>query len=381
MSRIFVSEPQLKGREAEYVQQVIASGRLTQGPWVSRFETEFAKFCGVEHAVATMNGTAALHLALIAAGVRPKDRVIVPALSYVATANAVRYTGATPVFVDVHPDTWCLDPGAVERILSIQKCKAIVPVHLYGVPADMEELQRLAVKHGCVVVEDAAEAHGARSIRRRVGSIGDFGAFSFYGNKIMTCGEGGMVTTHSRLHAETLRLYRGQGMGPKRYWHSVVGYNYRMTELQAALGVAQLEQHDTAARTRERVVTQYHALMPTQVFQQYSVGDTPANWMVTVLVPPGVNRDAVIARMEVDWIETRPAFPLIAHMPPYARAHLRSSTVGELRNSAVVSERGINLPTHGGLTKEDVDRIVRSFEVAIAADADINSLQPTGATV
>ena len=256
LARISVACPVLNGRETEYVMECMRTSWISSvGRFVTEFERGFADFCGVRHAVATNNGTTALHLALVAIGIKPDDEVIVPSLTYIASANAVKYCGATPVFVDNDPVTFNIDPAAVEAAIT-ERTKAIIPVHLYGHMADMDVLIEIATKHDLLIVEDAAEAVGARYKGRRAGSLGTCATFSFFGNKILTTGEGGMVTTNDGELAERLKLLRGQGMDPqRRYWFPEIGYNYRMTNLAAAIGLGQLEniEHHLSADRRAHV--------------------------------------------------------------------------------------------------------------------------------
>src|SRR5581483_301487 len=249
-----VAEPFLGDEELRYVAECVQTGWVSSaGKFVRRFEELFAELFEVEHAVAVSNGTTALHLALLALGIGPGDEVIVPALTFVATANAVTYCGATPVFADSEPTTWNIDPELAAAAVT-PRTKAIVAVHLYGHPADLDPLLELGVP----VVEDAAEAHGARYRGRPVGSLGAVGTFSFYGNKIVTTGEGGMVVTDRADLAARVRQLRDHGMDPdRRYWHPVLGFNYRLTNLQAALGVAQLEKLDAILERKARLAELY----------------------------------------------------------------------------------------------------------------------------
>ncbi|HHY55465.1 MAG TPA: DegT/DnrJ/EryC1/StrS family aminotransferase, partial [Chloroflexi bacterium] len=253
-----VYTPLLNGREEKYLLDAVRSGWISSlGAYVTRFEEAFARFCGVRHAISVSNGTVAIHLALHALGIGPGDEVIVPSLTFVATANAVHYTGATPVFADVDPVTWCLDPADVRRRLT-SRTRAVIPVHLYGHPAPMPDLQALAAEHDLLVIEDAAEAHGAAIVGRRVGGWGRIGAFSFYANKIITTGEGGMLTTDDDALAARCRMLRDHAMPPqRRYWHDEVGFNYRMTNLQAAVGVAQMERIDSFIRRKREIAARY----------------------------------------------------------------------------------------------------------------------------
>ena len=236
MSFIPVAAPSIGSREIAYVTDAVQSGWVSSiGPYLERFEQAFAEYVGVTRAVAVSNGTVGLHLALYALGIGAGDEVIVPDLTFVATAHAVIQTGATPVFVDVEPDTWCMDPAAVREAIT-PRTRAVIPVHLYGHAADMSAINMLAEEYGLLVVEDAAEAHGAEISGQRVGGLGQVGVFSFYGNKIMTTGEGGMLTTNDSILADRLRYLKDHGMSPaERYYHTELAFNYRMTNLQAAV--------------------------------------------------------------------------------------------------------------------------------------------------
>jgi perosamine synthetase len=360
-----VSSPTFLGNERQYVLDCIDRTELSMGSYVRRFEEAFADFCGVNHAMTCANGTVALHLAMLAHDVRPGDRVLMPALTYVATANAVTYCGGVPVFCDVDPDTWCISPIDVERTLrQLAKHRirpvGIVPVHLYGAMADMCQLKSIAEEYGMWIVEDAAEAHGAVYKGVRAGGQGNLATFSFYGNKIITTGEGGMVVTNDHHLDAVMRTYRGQGMDPnRRYWHDVVGYNYRMANVPAAIGLAQLERFEQHAAMREEVAEAYRFYMPYEFkFQEVLPNTRSSNWMVTVLVPKGVNRDEVMRRMANDGVETRPVFVPMTDLPPY-----RSVTPPVSRD---VASRGINLPTYASLLSADVQRVVQTLVKALS---------------
>lgn len=355
-----VAEPIFVGREHEYVLDCLMTRQVSGGSYVTAFEHLFARTVGVEHAIACMNGTVALHLALLAMGLQPGDEVIMPSLTYVATANAVTYCGATPVFCDVEPGLWCASPTDVLRRITT-RTKGILAVHLYGCPANMVALQAIAEANGLWLVEDAAEAHGAQHHGKTVGSLGDIGTFSFYGNKVITCGEGGMVTTNNDSHAERMRLFRGQGMDPtRRYWHPVIGYNYRMTNMQAALGLAQLETLGWHQQRRRECVHEYHHWFNSVgiEFQQTRKDSTHANWMFTILVPADKDRDVVMRRMEEQGVETRPAFVPMHKLPMYACTQPYPVTED-------VAMRGINLPTHAGMTPERILKVCVSAASAI----------------
>ncbi len=353
--KIQISQPMLVGREREYVLQCLDTNWISSiGEFITRFETTFAVQAGTPYAVACCNGTAALHLALIAAGVGPGDEVLIPALTFVATAGAVRHCNAIPVLVDVEPDTWNLNPELIEAAVTT-RTKAIVPVHLYGHPADMDPIREIASRYGLAVIEDAAEAHGARYRGRLAGSLGDLAAFSFFGNKLITCGEGGMVTTASKELADRVRLYRGQGMdATRRYWHTVIGYNYRMTNVAAAIGLGQAERLDWHLARRREVAGWYHRHLESyqDLFQLPVERDDVAHayWMFSVVLRNADrdDRDRVIVRLAADGIETRPFFFSVQEMPPYADCR------GTWEVSTDLAARGMNLPTHAALTEEDV---------------------------
>lgn len=357
-----VAHPVLDGNERLYVNECLETSWISaNGRFVPLFEEAFARFCGVDHAVAVSSGTAALHLALLALGVGPGDEVIVPALTYVASANAVVYCGARPVFADSDPQTWNLDPAALEELIT-PRTRGIIVVHLYGHPADMDPVLEAAARHGLFVLEDAAQAHGAEYKQRRVGGLGDAAVFSFFGNKIITTGEGGMVVTRNAALAEKVRLLRGQGMDPsRRYWFPVVGYNYRMTNLQAAVGLAQLERIEQRLAERQQVAAWYDRhLAPLEDFLIRPSAQPWARhvyWLYSVVLRETVplERDEVAAALEERGIETRPVFWPVHLLPPYAPAANRLPVAEE------IARRGLSLPTHSLLTEDDVARVAEAL--------------------
>lgn len=350
-----IASPDLSGNESAYVNECMESTWISSmGHFITDFEVAFSKVAGSRHAIATNNGTTALHLALIALGIGPGDEVIVPALTYIATANAVTYCGATPVFADVEPDTMNLDPADIEHRIT-ERTKAIIPVHLYGHPADMSSIMLIADRHGLTVVEDAAEAHGAELEGRRVGSLAHVGVFSFFGNKIITTGEGGAVTTDDDDLAERLRLLRGQGMDPnRRYWFEEVGFNYRMTNIAAAIGVAQLERFEQLLERRREIGSAY-----TRRLQAVKGLELPVqrpetrrvDWLYTILVSgfSTEQRNTLIEFLREDGIETRPVFYPLHLMPPY-----RTEPAATFPVSERLGAEGISLPTHTLLTDDDL---------------------------
>jgi perosamine synthetase len=355
--RYRLAAPDLSGNELAYVSECVRSTWVSSlGPFVSEFEARVAEFAGARHAISTCNGTVALHLALSALGIGPDDEVIVPSLTYVASANAVRYCGATPVFADVDPQTWCIAPASVERLLT-PRTRAILPVHLYGQPCDMEALGAIARSHQLGVVEDAAEALGAQHGGRPVGALGDVGTFSFFGNKIVTTGEGGMVLTNDDLLAQRLRLLRNQGMDTgRRYWHPVLGYNYRMTNVAAALGVAQMERVGQFLADRRQIADWYHERLrgvERLVLPREAPGTRHVFWLYSLLVAQAQERDALMEGLAERGVETRPFFYPIHQFPMYRDC--RSDAGCPV--ACDVASRGISLPSSSYLKEGDVEFI------------------------
>src|SRR5438445_1321885 len=349
-----ISKPLIGAREKELVLEALDSGWVSSiGKYIDEFEANFARYCGTEYALAVSNVTTGLHLALDTLGLGPGDEVIIPDLTFVATANAVAYTGAKPVLADIDADTLCLDPASVKSLLS-PRTKAIMPVHLYGHPADMDALTEIADAHGVTIVEDAAEAHGAQYKGRRVGGLGRCGVFSFYGNKVITTGEGGMLTTNDReLHQHAKRL-RDHAMSPqRRYFHEERGFNYRITNLQAALGVAQLERIGDFLERRAEIMSWYNSEIATTDhirLNRVKNWAKSAFWMVCLEVDwlDETRRDAFMQALKARGIDTRPYFCAMSSMPMYKQASLPIS--------ARKSQIGVNLPSYYELTKVEVQR-------------------------
>lgn len=358
-TKIRIANPDLEGNEAAYVNEAIESTWISStGKFVTRFEAEFAELCGAKDALSVCNGTIALHLALLGLDVRPGDEVLVPSLTYVATANAVRYMGAEPVFVDVDPQTWCMDPCQLEKHVT-RRTKGIIAVHLYGHPADMDEVNHLAAVHGLWVVEDAAEAHFATYRDRPTGSLAKIGTFSFYGNKLLTCGEGGAVTVSDPHLAMRMRTLRGQGADPKRrYYFPVTGYNFRLTNVACAILCAQLERKDEMMATRRKIYARYRERLidvPGIGMQPVASWATLAPWLFSVLVDRsayGISRDELAMKLSDAGIETRPFFIPLHTMPPF-----RENAGASLPVTEGISSQGLNLPTYTQLSDEDIDRI------------------------
>jgi perosamine synthetase len=355
--RIDIARPSLEGNELRYVSECIETGWVSSaGRFVTLFEQMFADFTGTTHGVAVTSGTAALHVALTALGIGPGMEVIVPALTFVAPANAVLYAGATPVIVDVDPATWTLSPAAVAAAIT-SRTRAIVAVHLYGQPCEMDAIRAIARTHDLFVIEDAAEAHGATHRGRPVGGMGNVGCFSFYGNKAVTTGEGGICVTDDPQLASRMRLLRDHGMTPgRRYWHDVVGFNYRMTNLQAAVGVAQMERIGSLLEKRSQVAAAYRdrlASIPGLTVPADMPWSQRVCWLYTILIDQpefGADRDTVIQAMATAGIETRPMFHPVNILPPYR--HSPPCPVAER-----LSPAGVSLPSHPSLGLDEIQQV------------------------
>jgi perosamine synthetase len=363
-----VSEPVLGDRELELVADCIRTGWISSsGRYIGEFETGWADYCGRKHGVAVSNGTVALQLAIATLDLQPGDEVILPTFTIISCAMAVVYAGARPVFVDVDPDTWCMDVGQVEdRITS--RTKAVMPVHIYGHPVDMAPLLAIAEKHGIAVVEDAAEAHGAEyrmpstSTWRRCGSFGELSTFSFYANKLVTTGEGGMVMTDDDDLADRLRSLRNLAFrSDRRFLHDELGFNFRMTNIQAALGVAQLERITETVSRKRAIADRYTRNLGAASQLQVPVERPWARsvfWMYGVVLPEGIDRTAVefADQLRAMGVETRPFF-LGMHRQPALQKRGVVVETDRFPVSDRLAERGLYLPSGVGLTDEQVDQV------------------------
>lgn len=353
--------PDLSGNERAYVLECMDSTWISSiGPFIERFERAVAEATGAAHAIAVCNGTVALHLALHALGLGPGDEVIVPSFTYIASVNAIAQTGATPVFAESRRSDWLLDVEDAARRVT-PRTRAIMPVHLYGHACDMAAVGALADRHGLAVVEDCAEALGTTLAGRHVGRFGAVGTFSFFGNKTVTTGEGGMLITDDPALAARLRQAKGQGQSlTRRYWHEVPGFNYRMTNVAAAIGTAQMERLPGILARKRALAAGYRALLAEcrVEFQEPLPGMEGSDWLVSLLLPEGVDRDRVMADLAAEGIETRPVFYPAHHMPMYAQA-LRLPVAEE------IARRGMSLPSYPDLTGADVERVAAALGAAL----------------
>ena len=363
-----VCEPTLAGNELKYVTEAVETNWISsRGTFIHKFEALFAEKMGARYGVACANGTVSLHLALATTGIGPGDEVIIPTFTMIATANAVAYLGATPVLVDSEPVTWNVDVAQVEAKIT-PRTKAIIPVHTYGHPVEMDALNAIARKHGLFVLEDAAEAHGARYRGRPVGSLGDAASFSFYGNKIITTGEGGMVTTNREDVARLAWNLRDHAFSAERhFWHKFMGYNYRITNLQAAVGLAQTEQLEKFVAARRANAAYY-----TSLLRQIPGIVTPpeADWAVNVFWMYGILLDAAfpLTRDELRnglakrGIETRTFF-IPMHCQPIYFDHYRGQRYPVAED---LCKRGLYLPSASNLTRAEVETVVAAIQECVA---------------
>jgi len=357
--------PVLGEKELRYVSETVKEGWISSvgGRFVTGFEEGFSKYCGVQHGVAVSSGTTALHLAVAALGIGEGDQVLVPPLTHIACANMVKLTGAKPVFVDCAPNTWGMDPSWIESKIT-SRTKAIMVVHLFGHPVDMDPILAIAKKHNLYVIEDAAEAHGAEYKGKRCGSLGHIGCFSFYANKIITTGEGGMLVTNDAKIANQARKLRDQGYEKeRRFWHKEFGFNYRLTNLQAAIGLAQLERLDEFVATRRRNAQLYNKLLKSVkglVLPPEESWAKNVYWMYSVLVEKDfpLKRDQLISHLKTLGIDSRPFFYPLHLQPLYEKSY-----AGEhYPVSERLSELGLNLPSGNELTETQVKFIADAIQ-------------------
>jgi len=352
-----ISRPLIGEEEIAAVEQVLRSGKLAQGEKVAEFEGAFAKYCGTKYAVATDNGTSALIVALTAAGIGPGDEVITTPFTFIATANAIIFTGAKPVFADIDPSTFNINPELVERVIT-KKTKAILPVHLYGLMADMPTINSIAKNHELIVVEDAAQAHGADIRGKKAGSWGLAGTFSFYPTKNMTTGEGGIITTNDETLANKARIFRNQGM-EKRYYHDIIGYNFRMTDIAAAIGIEQLRKLEKFTKARIRNANYLTKKLITMNLE-----------LKTPFVPKGYrhvfhqytirvkNREEIIKKLD----EAGVGYGIYYPVPVHKQKPFKAYSNQKFPESEKASKEVISLPIYPLLTSKHLDAVANALE-------------------
>jgi len=343
-----ITEPDLIGNEYKYLTDAFLSTFISSGgEYVDKFESNFSKYISKKHGVATSNGTTALHLALLALDIKGGDEVIVPDLTFAATINAVLHANATPVIVDIEKDSWCINPDEIKKAIT-PKTKAIIPVHIYGQPCDMDSIMNIAKINNLYVIEDCAEAHGAMYKNKKIGSFGDISCFSFFGNKILTTGEGGMCLTDSDFLNERMRILRDHGMSKnKKYWHDMVGYNYRLTNIQAAIGVAQLEKIELVLKNRKKYELMYRKALKNVSgikFQEDNLKHREkVVWFVPVILEGEKEKEILVNELKALGLDTRPFFHPLSTMEIYKR-YIFSN-----KNSLSLSGVGFLLPVYANL--------------------------------
>lgn len=352
-------QPSLSDKEKMYVNECLDTTWISsKGKYVNLFEKKFAKKNKVNYALTVCNGTVALHLSLMSLGIGKNDEIIVPTLTYIASVNAIFYTGAKPVFVDSLTDTWQINPKEIEKKIN-SRTKAIIVVHLYGHPCDMDSIMRLAKKYNLFVIEDCAEALGSKYKNKPVGTFGHISTYSFFGNKTITTGEGGMVTTNSYKLYNLCKHLKSQGLKQNyEYWHDIIGYNYRMTNICAAIGLAQLQKLDNFVRKKrtlfkwyEKELKNFPLTLHKQVKYTYS-----SYWLVNILVEDNKTRNLLRKFLKMKGIETRPVFNPIHKMPMYYKKSYNFPIADNL------AFRGISLPSWPGLRKQDILKICKEIK-------------------
>lgn len=362
-----VCEPVLDGREIDYVLDCLKTNWISSaGKYIRQFEEKFSEYCGVPFGVACSSGTTAIHLALAALGIGPGDEVIIPDFTLIVSANMVVLTGAKPVLVDVDRRTWCIDPNLIEEKIT-PRARAIMAVHMYGHPCDMEAIMALALRHNLYVIEDCAEAHGAEVNGKKVGSFGHASCFSFYGNKILTTGEGGMVVCKDEAIAERMWLLRNQGFQQPRFVHEVMGFNYRMTNIQAAIGLAQTEMVEQKVERKRWIGQTYNDLLAGQSDLTLPVEEPWAKnvyWMYGILIEEsfGVRKDVLMGMLREKGVDTRSFFCPMSLQPAYRGANPSfPDPSGEYPVSVDLWNRGLYLPSGLGLTTTQMEEVVEKL--------------------
>jgi len=352
--KIPIYQPALDGNEKKYVNDCLDSNWISsRGKYITLFEDAFSAYVGIEHSISVCNATVGLHLALVTLGLGEGDEVIVPSFTYIASVSTICHTGAKPVFVDSVRDTWQVDPEAVRKKIT-PATKAIMAVHIYGHPCDMEALSAIAKEYGIFLIEDCAEAFGSKFKGKNVGTFGDISVFSFFGNKTITTGEGGMIVTHNETLFEKAYHYKMHGLAKYReYWHDTLGYNYRMTNICAAIGLAQLEHAGEKIAAKRKLAENYMLRLegaPVE-FHKETEHVFHTYWMNSILTETPIIREQLREHLKTKGIETRPTFYPVHTMPMFSHKYMK------LPVAEILGHNGINLPSWPALKDEDIDFI------------------------
>ncbi|MBI3026873.1 DegT/DnrJ/EryC1/StrS family aminotransferase [Candidatus Woesearchaeota archaeon] len=363
-----VCEPTLKGNEIKYVTECLKSGWISSsGKFIKEFEERFSDYCGVSQGVSCSSGTAALHLAIEAMGIGKGDEVIIPTFTMIASCNAVIYAGAKPVLVDSELETWNIDINNIEEKIT-KKTKAIMVVHTYGHPVDMDKLRKVSTRYSIPVIEDAAESHGAEYKGKKTGGLGDIACFSFYANKIITTGEGGMIVTNNEKWAENARLLKNHYFGQTRFLHEGIGYNYRMTNIQAAIGLAQLERIEQHVSARRDNANHYNKLLKDAkgiITPPEAEWAKNVYWMYGILAEKEFGLDVPKLREELlkMGIDTRSFFIGMHNQPVYKKNDEKfPDASGQYPVSDYLEKHGFYLPSSSHLTREDIEKVADSIK-------------------
>lgn len=355
---ILTAGPSISKKEISYGLDAIKNGwNFHYRDYIEKFQDAFAKYLGKKYAFAVTSGTAALHLAMLALEIGEGDEVILPDQTFISIANAVRWTGATPVFCDIEPDTWCIDPKSFEQAIT-KKTKAVIAVYTYGQAPKMDEINRIAKNRGIYVIEDACPAIGTFYKKKRAGSLSDISCFSFQGAKIMVTGEGGMIVTSKKKWADTISSLMTHGRDLKKeFWHSDIGFMYRMSNLQAAIGLAQLERSDSFAKKKRKIYSWYKKRLSKiegLLLNDENAWSEPNYWMVSIILNKKfkLSKEQLRKRLKKDKIDTRPFFYPISSFPFYKDNPKTDTPV-----SRHARKNGINLPSGVMLEKKHVDYI------------------------
>lgn len=354
-----VYKPKFFPNTQKYVNECLAETWISsRGSFINKFEATFANYLGIKYATTVNNGTAALHMCLCALGLGEGDEVIVPTLTYIASVNAIKYVGAEPIFVDSEKATWNLNVDLVESLIT-KNTKAIMAVHLYGNPCDMKALRELCDKRGLFLIEDVAEALGSTFENKFLGTFGDIAAFSFFGNKTITTGEGGMVVTNNKMFIDKVISLKNQGASGTKYWYEEIGYNYRMTNICAAIGLSQIEQVEPILKRKKEIANLYREELQEcpLIFQNTQSNGVTSNWLISILSKDRKVRDDLSIYLRKSGVETRPLFYPANTMPMF-----NSKASFAVANN--LSDRGVNLPSYPDLSNKDIVQIsgyIRKF--------------------